>query len=98
MNLHRTREGTHERGLFDALVAIARDEGARAPRDLLEPRLSRGLVALVHVWMLGPEFGAPTRDQLRSPIARSAVARAIVASVAAQPLDAPIRQAVRARC
>lgn len=53
-------------------------------------------MALVHVWMLGPEFGAPTHDQLRSPAARPAVARAIVSSVAHGP-DAPIREAVRAR-
>lgn len=96
VNLQRTGEGTHELGLLDALIAIARDEGARAPRRALERTLCRGLVALVHVWMLGPEFGAPTHDQLRSPAARPAVARAIVSSVAHGP-DAPIREAVRAR-
>jgi hypothetical protein len=50
------------------------------------------------VWMLGPEFDSPTRTQLRSPVARAAVARAIVSSVAALPLDAPIRRAIRPRC
>lgn len=98
VNLQRTREGTHELGVVDALVAIARDEGSRAPRRTLEKALCRGLVARVHVWMLGPEFDSPTRTQLRSPIARPAVARAIVSSVAALPLDAPIRRAIRARC
>lgn len=81
VNLHPTVEGTHERGLFDALVAVARVQGAREPRQELERRLAVGLVARVQVWLTAPEFGGPTKAQLRTPVARAAVAEAIVNAI-----------------
>ena len=81
VNLHPTLEGTHKRGVFDALVAVARMEGVRGTRRKLEARVSRGLVARVHVWVTAPQFGPPTRDQLRTPEARPAVGEAMVNAI-----------------
>jgi DNA gyrase subunit B len=72
VNQMATKEGTHITGLWQG---FARAFGARVGpvRELIEP----GLVAVLHVGLLEPKFGAPTRDQLTTPAARSAVREAL---------------------
>jgi hypothetical protein len=40
--------------------------------------MASGLIAIVHVGLYGPEFATPTRDQLRSPAGRTAVAAVLL--------------------
>lgn len=70
----RAVEGTHVAGFWDALrVGL----GSLRPREMT-PRvfdevLGRGLIAVVHVGLYDPQFGAPTKERLCSPEARVAV-------------------------
>lgn len=74
--------GTHVRGLWDGLLAVAGPVVPTAtPRDL-RGIVGRGLVAIVAVGLFDPRFGAPTRDQLQSPEARDATRRAVHALLA----------------
>jgi DNA gyrase subunit B len=78
VNANETRSGTHVAGLWRGLAQVARALGAPArPAGTARQVLGRGLVAVVHVGLHGPQFASPTRDHLASPIARTAVASAL---------------------
>ena len=74
VNFRPTRDGTHVRGLEQALGVL----GAR-PRA----RLQRGLVAVVSVVLSDVQFGAPTRDELLTGAAGPAVRRVAEDALAA---------------
>jgi DNA gyrase subunit B len=72
---NRTRDGgTHEQGFWDGLIraVLSHGKNKRRPRASRE-RIGPGLIAVLHVGLLDPEFGSPTMDRLASPRARRAV-------------------------
>ncbi len=97
VNLQRTFSGSHVEGLFEGLETLARQDGFSASSRVLEEILSPGLVALIHVGLLHPQFGAPTRDHLRTPLARTATARAIVDAADALHRRGAFRETLRSR-
>jgi len=75
VNANETRSGTHVAGMWRGLARVARTLGAPdRPAENARKVLGRGLVAIVHVGLFGPQFASPTRDHLASPIAGTAVA------------------------
>jgi DNA gyrase subunit B len=69
VNTQRSVEGTHVMGFWDALV----DRFPRLHASVVREVLSPGLIVILDVGLLGPEWDTPTRSHLRSPIARRAV-------------------------
>jgi DNA gyrase subunit B len=86
VNVSPTRGGTHVRGLWRGLSRVA-GRRIHVVRELLEP----GLVAVLHVGLFEPRFGAPTRDQLLTPLAGWVVRRAIVDAFPFAERAAPLR-------
>lgn len=69
VNYLRTVEaGSHEKGLLTALEELIGQKRAARKKVVLS-----GLVAIVHVGMLHPRFGGPTRSRLEFEAARLAV-------------------------
>jgi DNA gyrase subunit B len=68
VNASPVGSGTHVNGLWQGL---ARALGGRAGpvRELLEP----DMIGIVHVCLLDPRFGSPTRDLLENPEAAQAI-------------------------
>lgn len=68
VNTLPTTEGTHLDGLWEGLARVT-------SRDVptVKDALGRGLVGILHVTLLGAEYGSPTKDQLVTPVARTAV-------------------------
>lgn len=85
------------KGLFGGLDAVARGLGFSGTPSVLEEVLRPGLVAVIHVGLLAPQFGAPTRDHLCTPLARTATAKAIVAAADALHRRGAFRDALCAR-
>jgi|GEM_PF-2465477 len=65
VNSNRTEAGTHIDGLLEGLSQVAKDLGVEATKKTYAGRL----VGAVHVILHHPEFGAPTRDLLVTPLA-----------------------------
>lgn len=64
--------GTHVEGFWDGLRAgLGGAPGVTEP--VFREALGEGLVAVLHVGLYDPRWGAPTRDRLVSPEARDAV-------------------------
>ena len=79
---HRTRHGgSHERGFWEgmrrALGEFAPEQLGGMPTERFRRALAAGLVAVIHAGLYDPEFEGPTKDRLRSPAARSAVAHVV---------------------
>jgi DNA gyrase subunit B len=77
-NVERTTDhGAHVEGLLDALVAGLRhvfgDLCRGQPSRRMRPLVRQGLTAVVCVRLSDPAYARPTRDRLRSPLARDAV-------------------------
>jgi DNA gyrase subunit B len=70
--------GAHQRALLRALPMTTRDLDLRAV-------VRRGLTAIVHVRMLHPQFGGPTRSHLASAEAGPAVTTVVRDAVAKSP-------------
>lgn len=86
VNFGATRDGgTHVGGLWDGLVEAVAPRWPTATSADLRAALGRGLSAVVHVMMVHPSWGGPTKDKLVSPeagdvtrrAAREAVTRAL---------------------
>ncbi len=99
VNSNRTGGGgTHLRGLIDGLKAVARSVPEHESRARhLERSLCRGLVGAVHVVLRSPEYCAPTRDTLRTPLARTLVKQTVQAHLAGALSCAPQAAAAFAR-
>jgi DNA gyrase/topoisomerase IV subunit B len=66
VNVERTLSGgSHEAGLRDALIRIFPDKSG--------PSLLDGTVAAIQVKLANPQFDRPTRSELETPEARTAV-------------------------
>ena len=79
-----TRDGgTHVEGFWEGLregvasLEIAEDMSEAVFREVF----GQGLVAVVHAGLYDPCFGAPTRDRLASPEARSAVRQVVAEGI-----------------
>lgn len=79
VNSNRTEEGTHVQGLFKGLSEVALAYGQRASEDAFASRL----VGAVHVVLRDPQFGAPTRDLLVTPLAKQLVSEVVQAQLPA---------------
>ena len=74
VNANETTSGTHVAGMWRGLAKVARALGAPdRPAETAREVLGRGLTAIVHVGLFGPQFAGPTRDHLTSPVAGTAV-------------------------
>lgn len=80
----RTRDGgTHERGLWSGLVDALSPLVDGASRGSVRELFGAGLVAVVNVGLDAPQFGAPTRDRLNSPVAATATRRVVADALGA---------------
>ncbi|UJR84088.1 ATP-binding protein [Sandaracinus amylolyticus] len=77
VNFGATQRGTHVRGVYAALVAMARAVGSDADARVVHELLLPGLVVVVHVGLFDASFGSPTRDHLVTPLAEVATRTAI---------------------
>lgn len=77
-SVETTLGGAHVKGLLDALSRTA-------PSPDLARRARDGLVGFVHVWMLHPRFGGPTKALLDGHTPRIAVRDVVRAALRATP-------------
>lgn len=78
VNYHPSVRGTHVNGLFEGLADLASARHLTLDAGETRVRVAPGLRAVVHVGLLDPSFGGPTRDHLVSPLASVVTRRAIV--------------------
>jgi DNA gyrase/topoisomerase IV subunit B len=79
VNCSETRlNGSHVKGLLAAVRATP-------PTTIDQDRVMKGLVALVHVQMSGPQFAGPTKWQLDAEPARIAVQEVVTRALKASP-------------
>jgi DNA gyrase subunit B len=77
VNGSETTCGTHLAGFWEALIECAFGIGCNATPSVIREVLERGLVAVVHVGLMSPQFACPTTDKLVTPFVRPAVRRVI---------------------
>jgi DNA gyrase subunit B len=83
VNMHRTPDGSHIRGLWLGFADYARAVKSPVRRvEHVREAIGCGLVALINVGLLDARFGSPMRDQLTNPEASTAVRTAIRESLA----------------
>lgn len=87
VNYLSSKRGTHVAGLFEGLADLAEARDHAFDAGQTRARLAPGLRAVVHVGLLDPSFGGPTRAHLLSPLASVVTRRAIV-----EAHDAPARR------
>jgi DNA gyrase subunit B len=100
VNFAETKTGTHVDGLWQGLAGLARALGIQAAEaEALSKRaLAPGLTAFIHVGLLDPRFGGPTREHLATPLAATAVAQALVNELpSALKRDPRLREYISAR-
>ena len=79
--------GSHERGFWEGMRRAFKEVDAGGVLNEVSTRafrseLSQGLSVVIHAGLYHPEFDSPTKSQLRSPEARSAVAHVVQGGLA----------------